>query len=516
MRLSIAKYVLLGAVAVVIGASPVQAGKDNNTLTWATTREADVALPYYNNIREMVIMARLGWDALVYRDTKTMEYRPLLATSWEWKGNLAIEMELRKGVKFHDGSDFNADDVVSTFNHLVKKDSGVLTRRNVSWIKNTEKLGDYKIRINLEKPFPAAFEFLAGPLAIFSSDIWKTAKKDKKGKFDYATVKPMGTGPYKIGKVIPGESITMTLNKDYWDGSPKGKPSIGTVIFKTIPDPESQIAQVLTGEIDWIWDVPKDKAKDLKNTGRLQVVNEKTFRISYITMDNAGRAGTDVKKNPVHSLKVRQAIAHAIDRNAIAKQLVGDASEVIHSACYPSQVGCTQDVPQYAYDPAKSKKLLADAGFPNGFTIDIFAYRQREFTEAVMGFLRKVGIKTNLKFMQYKALRDIVWKGKAPFHQMTWGSYSMNDASAITSHFFKGGRDDYCRDDDVKKWLEIADTSVDLSVRKANYKKALARVQEKLCWLPMFTYAKYYAFSNDLDFTPTNDEIPRFFLAKWK
>ena len=118
--------------------------------------------------------------------------------------------------------------------------------------------------------------------------------------------------------------------------------------------------------------------------------------------------------------------------------------------------------------------------------------------------------------MQYKALRGLVWEGKAPFHQMTWGSYSMNDASAITSHFFKGGRDDYCRDDDVKKWLEIADTSVDLRVRKVNYKKALTRVQEKLCWLPMFTYAKYYAFSNDLDFTPTNDEIPRFFLAKWK
>ena len=162
-------------------------------------------------------------DALVYRDTKTMEYKPLLATSWEWKGNLAIEMELRKGIKFHDGSDFNADDVVDTFNHLVKKDSGVLTRRNISWIKNTEKLGNYKIRINLEKPFPAAFEFLAGPLAIFSSDSWKTAKKDKKGKLDYATITPMGTGPYKIGKVIPGESITMTLNKDYWDGSPKGK-----------------------------------------------------------------------------------------------------------------------------------------------------------------------------------------------------------------------------------------------------------------------------------------------------
>ena len=92
----------------------------------------------------------------------------------------------------------------------------------------------------------------------------------------------------------------------------------------------------------------------------------------------------------------------------------------------------------------------------------------------------------------------------------------MNDASAITSHFFKHGPDDYCRDPDVKKWLEIADTRVDLKVRRENYKMALARIAEKLCWLPMFTYAKYYSFSKDLDFTPTNDEIPRFFTAKWK
>ena len=512
MRITIPKTLTMAAAAVVIGTSPVMAGKSNDTLIWATDREADVALPYYNNIREMVIMARLAWDTLIYRDTKTFEYRPQLATSWKWIGNLAIEMNLRKGVKFHDGSDFDAEDVAGTFNHLVKKESGVLTRRNVNWMKNVEVLGPYKIRINLVKPFPAAFEFLSGALPVFSSDIWKTAKMDAKGKLDYGTVKPMGTGPYKITEVVPGEFIKMEINKNYWNGSPKGKPSIGTVIFKTVPDTEAQVAQLLTGEIDWIWDLPKDKAEDMKASGRVQVVNEKTFRISYIAMDAAGRSGEKIWQN----IKVRQAVAHAIDRNAIAKQLVGSASIAIHSACYPSQVGCTQDVPKYAYDPAKAKKLLAEAGYPNGLTTTIFAYRQREYTEAVMGYLAKVGIKTNLKYMQYKALRPIVRSGKAPFHQMTWGSYSMNDASAITSHFFKHGPDDYCRDPDVKKWLEIADTSVDLKVRRENYKMALARIAEKLCWLPMFTYAKYYSFSKDLDFTPTNDEIPRFFTAKWK
>merc|ERR1712167_299855 len=100
-------------------------------------------------------------------------------------------------------------------------------------------------------------------------------------------------------------------------------------------------------------------------------------------MDRSGRTGKD-KSNPFYDKKVRQAVAHAIDRNSMAKNLVGGASSEIHSNCYPSQFGCTQDVTKYEYNPSKSKKLLAEAGYPNGFTTDIFAYRQREYTEAVM------------------------------------------------------------------------------------------------------------------------------------
>ncbi len=99
---------------------------------------------------------------------------------------------------------------------------------------------------------------------------------------------------------------------------------------------------------------------------------------------------------------------------------------------------------------------------------------------------------------------------------MTWGSYSINDVSAITSHFFKHGKDDFRRDDDVKNWLETGDTSTDPKVRKDAYAKALSRIQELVCWVPLFTYAKYYVFAKELDFTPPNDEIPRFYTAKWK
>ena len=510
------KLIIAAALAATaLTSSAALAGKATDTLNWSTTREVDVALPYYNNVREMVILQRHTWDNLLYRDTKTFEYKPLLATSYKWVDNKTLEFKIRKGVKFHNGQEMTADDVVMTYNHVSAKDSGILTKRNANWIERAEKTGPDTVRVHLKNTFPAALEYVSGPLAIFPKDIWATAKNDAKGRPDYGTVAPIGTGPYKTVKVVPGETVHLEKNLNYWKGSPKGQPNIGKIVFRTVADPEAQIAELLSGSLDWIWDVPKDKAEELKLIGIAKVINAPTMRISYVTMDRAGRSGKG-KENPFYNKKVRQAVAHAVDRNSIAKNLVGGASQVIHSACFPTQFGCTQDVPQYKYDPGKAKKLLAEAGYPGGFTTDIFAYRQREYTEALMGYLAKVGIKTNLKYMQYKALRGLVWDSKAPFHQMTWGSYSMNDVSAITSHFFQGKRDDYCRDPDVTKWLAEGDSNTDPKIRKAAYKKALTRLQENICWLPMFTYAKYYAYTHDLDFTATSDEIPRFFTAKWK
>ncbi len=501
--------------ATALTSNAAMAGKADDTLYWSTTRDVDVALPYFNNVRETVILTRHTWDNLLYRDTKTFEYKPLLATSYKWVDNKTLEFQIRDGVKFHNGQPFSADDVVATYNLVSKPDSGVLTKRNVSWIDHAEKTGPNTVRVYLKNTFPAALEYVSGPMAIFPKDIWATAKKDAKGKPDYGTVQPIGTGPYKMTNVVPGERIELEKNTDYWKGSLKGQPSIGKIVFRTVSDPEAQIAELLSGSLDWIWDVPKDKADQLKLIGIANVVSAPTMRVNYLAMDVAGRSGKG-KDNPWLNDKVRKAVAHAIDREAIVKNLVGGAAKVVHSACYPSQFGCTSDVPKYNYDPAMAKKLLTEAGYPNGFSTDIYAYRQRPVTEAIMGYLGKIGIKTNLKYMQYKALRGFAWDGTAAFHNMTWGSYSVNDVSAIASHFFNGGRDDYCRDQSVIDALKKGDTNTDPAVRKAAYKQALTTVAEKLCWLPMFSYSKYYAFTHDLDFTPTADEIPRFFTAKWK
>ncbi len=512
--MKVSNYLMSAAVGAMLafGMSDAMAGKADDTLNWATTREIAVIDPYYNNTRELVVMGHMGWDGLVFRDIDTGEFKPLLAKSWKWENDTALDLELRDDVKFHDGSAFDADDVVYTLNHVSNKDNGVLTYRNVSWIKSAEKLGGHKVRINLNKPFPPALAYLSNAVFIMPSGHYDNAPTKADGKKDFGAVKPVGTGPYMATDSKAGEFVLMEKNANYMANSPKGSPQIGKMRFRTIAERNTQIAELLTGGLDWIWDVPKDQAERMDGRPAVTIENAKTFRISYMAFDVDGDSGTDVFTKK----KVRQAVAHAINRKAIAENLVGPASVVIHSACHPDQFGCTQDVPKWDYDPAKAKALLAEAGYPDGFEFDIYGYRQREFTEAVIGDLAKVGIKAKLNWLQYRALRDIVRKGETPINHMTWGSYSIPDVSAIVSHFFKHGPDDPAKDDATKAMLDVADNSIDENVRKAKYKEAFSRISGELYWLPMFTYAKYYAYSKDLDFKATPDEIPRFYTAKWK
>ncbi len=247
--------------------------------------------------------------------------------------------------------------------------------------------------------------------------------------------------------------------------------------------------------------------------GKFTVSNESTMRIGYLTMDAAGRSSGD---NPFTKQKVRQAVAYGVDRQAIVDGLLKGASKVVHSACFPSQFGCTEDVKHYEYDPEKAKELLKEAGYPDGFTTDLYAYRNRDYAEAITSYLAKVGIKANLKMLQYSALREMNMKGEVPFSFLTWGSYSVNDASAITSQFFKFGDLDDARDEEVRDWLDKADTSTDPEVRKENYAKALKKIADEAYWVPLFSYNTNYVFSNEVSYQPTPDEVLRFVEMSWK
>ncbi len=502
---------VLLVVAATIMVPAAQADKKSDTLNIAFSKELETLDRYFNTAREGIIVARHVFDNLLYRDPVTYEYKGLLAESFKWVNDTELDIVLRQGVLFHDGTEMTADDVVYTLNFAANPDNKVKTQRYSNWIKEVVKTGPYSVKLMLKKPFPAAMEFLSG-----ANPIYPKAYYEKVGTKGFG-VKPIGTGPYKAAEVSPGKKIVMVKNERYFKDSPKGQPSIGKIIWRTLPEMNTQVAELMTGALDWIYLVPPDQAKKLAKVPTIQVVPAETMRIAYITFDSANRSGKEHgMDNPFKDKRVRQAINHAINKKAIAENLVGGQSRVVYSACYPTQFGCEQDVAKYEYDPDKAKALLADAGYADGFDTTLYAYRNRPFAEAMVGDLAAVGIKAKLMMMKYAALREKSRAGKAQMQFLTWGSYSINDVSAIVSHFFEFEADDLTKDAKVRDWLVEADSSIDTEKRKALYSKALKRIADEAYWCPMFTYVSNNCFSKDLDFTPYPDAVPRFFQAKWK
>lgn len=494
-------------LATLLAAGTALAGKADDTLTWVSSTEPENISPYHNNVRDGVILSRHIWDTLLYRDPDSGEYKGLIASDWSWVDSTTLDLTLREGLTFHNGDALTADDVAFTFNYAVQPDSGVMTRQNVDWIESAEKLGDYEVRIHLKAPFPAALEYLAGPTPIYPKAYFEEVGIDGFSR------EPIGSGPYRVTEVVTGRHVAMERFEDYFADSPRGQATIGKLIYRPIADPETRLAELMTGNVDWLWQIPKDQAEMLEGAPGLELTSGETMRVSYLRLDAAGRSGED---SPLTNVLVRRAIAHAIDKQAIVDNLVGGASRAIHSACFPTQFGCEQDVAIYDYDPEKARALLAEAGYPDGIDLPFHAYRDREYSEAVIGFVTAVGIRANLQYMQYAAMRDLGRQGQVPFEHSTWGSYSINDVSAIVSNFFKGGPDDYARDPELMEWLETADTSVDPDARMEHYSRALRKIADQVYWVPLFSYTANYAFIEDLDFQPYPDEVPRFYRASWK
>ena len=496
---------LLSTALSAFVAAPALADQANDTMATSFNKELESLDVYFNSAREGLLMNLSVWDTLLYRDLDTGEFVGNLATSYEWIDDTTLEFQLREGVTFHNGEPFNADDVVATMNFIGDPANGVKNATITGFIEGGEKIEDFTVRVNLEMPFPAALDFLAGQIAIYPDEYY--AEVGPQGM----SANPVGTGPYRVASVEAGQRYVLEANEDYFDG-PKSQPAIGTVDIRVIPDVNTQIAELFNGTLDFLWGVPADQAEQIDQMGRFEVVNAPTMRVGYLEMDAAGRSDPD---GPMTDPLVRQAVFHAIDRQAIVDSLVRGSSEVINSACSPAQFGCAQDIEGYEYDPERARELLAEAGYPDGFSIDFSAYRDRPYAEAIMGFLNAVGIETTFDFPQYSTLRENRANGEVPMAFLTWGSNSIGDVSAIVSEFFSGSDLDVAQDPEIHEWLMTADTSTDPDVRRENYANALQKITQEAYWVPLFTYNTNYVFTDELEFEPTEDEVVRFYEMSW-
>ncbi|MFH5923865.1 ABC transporter substrate-binding protein [Roseomonas xinghualingensis] len=484
-----------------------QAGPADNTLRWASDSEPANIIPYQNTVREGVVMGYLIWDAPTYRDPATGEYKPHLAESARMVDDTTIELRIREGVVAHNGETVDAQDVADTVNIMLDPANRIVNFQRITWLSGAEVVDSRTVRLKMKESFGPWQEYLTN-VVIMPSDYLKRVGLEGMAR------EPVGTGPYRVTELAPGRQTVLQRFDGYFGGA-KGQPAIERLIFRRIPEANTRMAELLTGGLDWIWRVQPDQARNLRSRRNLTIASGETVRIVYMAMDAGGRTGQE--NNPVTDLRVRRAIAHAIDRPGIVRNLVGEGANVLHTPCHPEQFGCTQEgITRYEYDPARARALLAEAGYPNGFDISLQAYRDRPWVEAVIGQLRAVGIRARLDWVQADTFSSDVRDGKVRLNLGAWGSTSLYDVAAITSYFFKNTPNDMARDGEVAQLLERGDRATDPQVRLGAYVPAIQRITEQAYWLPLWTYPLTYAFNSQLEFQPSADEVPRFFLSRWK
>lgn len=506
---SFRRTLILAAASLAL-AAPASAQKAADTLRITFTDAVPNIDMYFNSQRTGLILAHQAWDMLVHRDPATFEIKPSLATDWKFNDDNTLDLTIRQGVKFHDGSTLSADDVVYTINMAADPASKVATPSNYAWIGKAEKTGEHTVRIKMSRPTPAALEYLA-----MVTPIHPKAYRERVGPEGFAA-KPVGAGPYRIVRNEQGKEVVFERFDDYWAGSPKGKPAIKTLHVRFISELATQVTELLAQRSDWMWNLNPDQREQINKIPYLQAVQQESMRIGYVSIDAAGRSGAG---NPLTNQKVRQAIWHAINRQEMADRLITGGSRVPPAPCFPSQFGCDADAAvKYAYDPARAKALLAEAGFPNGFEVEFLTYVQpTQWSAAIQNYLGAVGIRAKINQMGVSPAIQKAQKGEAPLYHGSWGSYSINDVSAIFPVMYGAGAlDNYSRDPELEKLVAEGGSANDAAARKKAYSAAIRIMTEKAYWLPLFTYVNTYAFQKGLEFRTFPDELPRFYFAKWK
>ena len=497
----------LAALAAAL-APAAQAQKSADTLRVAWRDQIVDIDPYYNNLRTGLVVAHQAWDTLVYRDPDGFVMKPALATSWKWVDDVTLEFELRRGVKFHNGDPVTAADVVYTVGIITDPKSGISVPSNFVWLAGAEAIDEYHVRLKLKQAFPAAIEFIS-----FVMPIYPKAYREKVGKDAYSKA-PIGAGPYRITRVDGGNEIDLERFADYYADSPKGRPPIGRLVIKQVTDSSTELAMLMGGQVDWIWQFNPDQFDKIGAMPNLTTLRQEAMRVAHLAIDGGGRSG---EKNPLTDVRVRRAIWHAIDRETFARQLVQGGSRVPDAPCYFTQFGCDMAAAvHYDYDPAKARALLTEAGYPNGFDTELVSPLLPQWAGAIQNYLGAVGIRAKVNVLQATAAVQRVEKGDVPLYLSSWGSYSINDVSAIIPYFFNGGPDDMARDAEVTRLVKEGGSVTDPEQRKKSYSAAIHRITDQAEWLPIATYVTTYAINKQLNFKAFPDELPRYFLASWK
>ena len=469
------------SVSMLLLSGNVWAQKSKDTIRFGLYQPIKILDRIYNPHPETNLTAPAVFDMLLFYDAEKRVYKPQLATSWKRLDKLTTEFKLRKGVKFHDGSDFDADDVV----YMVKFVTDPKTKfrfkgSRFGWIAGIEKIDQYTVRFKSKRPYAPVLSRLATGLSIYPSSVHGALKV----KSDFGR-NPVGTGPYKVTKVDPNEGIFFEKNENYYNGGkPAGK--VKKLIARPIPDKQTQIAQLMSGGLDIMYNVPKDQGENLATNPDLSISVSPTVSFVYVLFDSANRSGF----GHFAKQKVRKAVLHAINRKALVKALVPTqfhGQPLQRAICHDWHVGCVSSIPPTGHDLAKAKKLLAEAGVPNGFEVEITTWGpSRQIAEAVSGQLRKVGIKAKVDHLKIGGFVKKRARGKVQMFVSLWDNGgAAPDVDVTAGFFFMKGSRNYMGDKELTAAHMAGQVTFDLDKRKAVYQAAFDRVNDKAYMMPL-------------------------------
>jgi len=478
-----------------------------NVLNWGFVTEIETLDPYGTAKRTAQLVIRHVLEHLAVRDPVSGTAKPALATAWRWIDNTTIEFTLRRGVTFHDGQPFDADDVVYTVDYVKKPENQIsFAQADYGFLKQAVKVDQYTVRLVLNVITPSAVDRLSQTLFILPK-----GAHGRMGAKEFGT-KPIGTGPYRVTAFEAGRRVELARFDGYYPAD-WGKPRFDKIVVITIPDVQTQVAELTRGRIDFMWALQSDQMAQLKRAADVTTVTGGSVAARFLSLDAAGRSGA----NPMKDKNVRMAIAHAINRDAIAKVLVDPKSEVINAPCNPKQLGCAQDVTKYEYDVAKARALLRASSFPNGFELSISAFTDNgPIAEAVAGDLREIGIKAKLDFRETSAWVKDFFGGRMQASVVNWPSNGIYDVSALVPLFFMGDQGDYTRDPEVIAWFKEAGSIVDRADRERLYRLGFEKIARETYVVPLMTGVTNYAYRGKLDITIPADGSPLLYMAGWK
>ena len=439
------------------------------------------------------------FNYLFKRDNETGEILPDLAESYKKIDDTTWEVKLKEGVTFHNGEALDAEDVKFTLER-VALDSTLLDHINYNSIKEVEVIDDLTFNIITNEPDPA----LLNRLSRIASSILPSEYIDEKG-MDYFLDNPVGTGPFKFSEWIRDDRVVLEVYDDYFAGKNE---EWDEVVFRVIPENSTRVSELLTGGVDIATNMPPSEWKRIEDNDGTHLSQGTSNRTMMIFLRST-------EGYPTSDPKVRKALDLAIDNKAITDNLLNGAGTPTITRVAPGNFGFAEDLyDTYNYDVEEAKKLLTEAGYPDGFEMTFHSPKGRylqdaEVAEMVAGMWSAIGVKANVEFMEWSSFVELRNAGKNKDAFLLALGNSMFDAANALDWYnyerFKGQVDYH--NEEVEELLAAAAQNMDLEEREQQYIEAQHLLAEDTAHIVLHQESINNGVSDKLDYTPTMDEI---------